>query len=88
MSYKRKQGDNKRYRRLYKTACNGYPWPIWEESKPNKKKYFVRYWKSDGKNSCWAWNKKYGRRHVRRKYKNSEEKIPYTKCFDLWWNVY
>ena len=88
MSYQRKQGDKKRYKKLSKVSPNAYPQPVWESNKPNRSNYYVRYWKSKGKTSCWTWNKKESHRTARRKYKDLDNKTSYNKLFDLWWKVY
>ena len=73
MSYKRKQQEKKRYRSLHNRMSGGYPQPVWW----NKKKgCWVRYWKSEGKNSCYAWAKKYSRKKIRCKTKRTNV---YTK---------
>lgn len=87
MSYKRKLGDKKRLKKI--TLDYGAGWPSGADevtSRSGKKTYLKRYWKSEGKDSCWAWNKKYARKVCRRFWK---EKGYYTKkAYDLWWNVW
>ena len=90
MSYKRKQKEKRRYQKLFNDSKDaGYPCPVWPRNKPNKDTYFKRYWKSQGVNSSWAWNKRQAHRTTRRKYnQNIGDKTSYNKMIDLWWNVY
>lgn len=85
MSYQRKKEDNKRLKKLAETKW--WPAGAYETSKPHtNKKYYKRCWKSQGKNSCWAWNKKYAHRVYRRFIKKNEYYS--KKAYDLWWSVW
>lgn len=73
MSYKRKEQERKRYRRLFNRMSGGYPQPIWWDK---DKGCWVRIWKSKGKGSCYAWAKKYSRNKARCRAKRTDV---YTK---------
>lgn len=64
MSYKRKSEDKKRYKKLYYKTNNGYPPAVYFKYWV-KKPHLVRFWKSQGKNSCYAFCKKYARKKAR-----------------------
>ena len=83
-SYIRKQEDNKRLRKM--VDYGWWPSGAYESQKPNKKPYLKRYWKSQGKKSCWAWNKK----QSHRKYRQFIKKNGFysKKAYDLWWSVW
>ena len=81
MSYQRKQEEKKRYRKLVKQDP-GYPQPVfytYYRSNPHWK----RYWKSQGRTSAWAWNKKYARRKARLMAKRTD--IYTNKVADPWY---
>lgn len=86
MSYNRKQEDKKRLKKMIEDGAGWWPCGAYESQKPNKPKYFKRYWKSRGKNSAWAWHKKQSHRTYRRFVKQND--FYSKKAYDLWWNVW
>ena len=80
MSYKRKQDEKLRFKRLLREACYGYPWALNEKQSRNSLHY-VRLYKSSGKHSSWAINKK-------RYNRNLGDKTNYHKIYPLWWKVW
>ena len=87
MSYQRKLGDKKRLKKITMDLGGGWPAGAYEATSRNgKKTYLKRYWKSEGKESSWAWNKKYARKVCRKFLKKNDF---YTKkAYDLWWSVW
>jgi hypothetical protein len=71
MSYRRKQEDVKRYKQLRANMSRGYPQPVWYaywRTNP----HWVRYTKSQGKKSCYAWAKRYARKKARLHMKRTD----------------
>ena len=83
MSYQRKREDKKRLKKLTMDYVGGWPAGAYEATdRSGHKTYLRRYWKSQGKKSSWAWNKKYSHK-VYRRFTNKYDF--YTKkAFDLW----
>jgi len=88
MGYQRKQEDNRRMRKVTMEVTGGWPAGAYYRERDGQRKYLKRYWKSQGKNSCWAYNKRYSHRYIRRKYKDKDYSVPVYKAYDLWWNVW
>lgn len=83
--YYRKQEDKKRLEKILQEHT-GWPTGAYYREREGQRKYLKRYWKSQGKNSCWAYNKKYSHKVYRKFIKKNDY---YTKkAYDLWWNVY
>ena len=81
MSYKRKQEEKKRYKRMLQSNP-GYPPPVFYtywRSRPHWK----RFWKSQGRTSSWASNKKWARRKARLMAKRTD--IYTNKVADPWY---
>lgn len=86
MSYQRKHEDNKRMRKVIMEVTGGWPAGAYYKERDGQRKYLKRYWKSEGKHSCWAWNKRYSHRVYRRFIKQKD--FYSKKVYDLWWNVW
>ena len=87
MSYQRKKEDNRRLKKMIVDGAGWWPSGAYEAiSRSGNKTYLKRYWKSQGKKSCWAWNKKQSHRKYRRFIKENEYFT--KKAYDLWWNVW
>ena len=81
MSYRRKQEENRRLKRLYsKTKCSYGAGAYYDEQKDR----FIRY-------SCHnKWTKVYCRRITRRRLKKEEgfcKGCKYKKLYDYWWEI-
>lgn len=81
MSYKRKQEEKKRYRRLEKQVQSYPPAVFYTYWRSNP--HWRRYWKSQGRKSCWASNKRYARRKARVAAKRTD--VYTNKICDPWY---
>lgn len=81
MSYKRKQEDKRRLKKLYEKTKYGYGAGAWFSEKKGR---YIRY-------SCHnEWLKTRCRRMTRRKMKNidiSHKGNEYKKLYDYWWKI-
>lgn len=64
MSYQRKREDIRRYKKLKANHGDSYPPPVWY-AYWRENPHWVRYSKSQGKKSFYAWAKRYARKKAR-----------------------
>ena len=62
MSYSRKQFDNHKFKKLAKESCNGWKGGCWYSQ---YRGHYVRFYKSRGRTSRYAYCKKYARKRMR-----------------------
>ena len=86
MGYQRKQEDKRRMQKVTMEVTGGYPAGAYFKEHKGQRSYLKRSWKSEGKKSLWAWNKKHSHRVYRNFVKQNDF---YTKkAYDLWWSVW
>lgn len=80
MSYRRKQEEKHRLKKLYKETKNSYGAGVWYNEEKHR---YIRY-------TCHnEWTKTYGRRLIRRRLKNKDCPFGcfYKKFYDYWWEI-
>ena len=82
MSYNRKQFDKRKLKKLA-SKCSGWCGGSYYNE---RKGCYIRFWKSQGKNSIYAFFKRESRRKARRYFKKYG--FWSKKSDDLWWNVW
>lgn len=80
MSYRRKQEEKHRLKKLYNETKNSYGAGVWYSEEKHR---YIRYTCHD------EWTKTYGRRLVRRRLKNKDCPFGcyYKRFYDYWWEI-